>query len=107
MAPGLSQLPVLMGDSAATTDLSALVKDDPSVLKHLTFTMVAKGSKGCQANRTAGSPHAPKVGLAGPSYDAMTAVLGAYAAARPPKSPPDVAQQLPKQRFKGGWTCEC
>jgi hypothetical protein len=102
-------LPVLSGDASASTEIPRLLDGKYSPLKHLTIVNFAQGRKEFYQRLNKQSPGLTDEAQAGHGYDAMVALLRAYAATAGPKTRTEIAQQIPKQRFDGElclWICE-
>lgn len=91
------------GGAAASTELSAALKDNLGALKRLVTVAEGQGSQEYEAKLRAAAKNRTDLDTAGTgqAYDAVTALLKAYAAAPTPKSGAAVAQLIPKQRFQG------
>jgi ABC-type branched-subunit amino acid transport system substrate-binding protein len=100
-------VPIHSGDAEASTELPTLLKDDLAALQRVTLTSFSKGSQELLGRLKAAAPKGvdPDPGSSAQAYDAVTAMLKAYAAADAPKSGADVAKQIPKQKFKGEQEC--
>lgn len=98
-------LPILGGDAIASPQTSALLKDNPSLLKNVQVTAFAQGSEAFQKRFAQAAPGVEYDGNAAQGYDAMHAILRAYMAAPAPKEPRDIAPHIPKQNFMGKLSC--
>jgi hypothetical protein len=106
------ELPILSGDAAASTDIPRLLDGKYSPLKHLTIVDFAQGRKDFYERLNKQSLGLTDEAQAGHGYDAMVALLRAYAAAAAagPNGRTEISQQIPKQRFDGKpcmclWVC--
>lgn len=109
-------LPILApGGAAQDSDAVNLLKDNLGLLGRVTLVVEGQGSKEFQARLKAAvnNRDGRDKAVTGHAYDAVNALLKAYAAAPEPKSGVDIAAQVPKQRFEGGLvgcnqsSCDC
>jgi hypothetical protein len=94
-------LKIFSGDALADPMMVSLLRDQPSALKDLSVTTVNKGKNPFIKKFRATFPHVTYGSFAAQAYDAMVALLRAYAAAAPPKDGPAIAKQLGRERFEG------
>lgn len=94
-------LKIFSGDALADPMMVNLLRDQPSALKDLSVTTVNKGKNPFIKKFRATFPHVTYGSFAAQAYDAMVALLRAYAAAAPPKDGPAIAKQLGRERFQG------
>jgi hypothetical protein len=79
----------------------SLLRDQPSALRDLSVTTVNKGKNPFIKKFRSTFPHVTYGSFAAQAYDAMVALLRAYAAAAAPKDGPAIAKQLGRERFEG------
>lgn len=80
-----------------------LLRDTPGALKNLSATTVNKGKNSFIRRFRAAYPDVPYGSFAPQGYDAMVALLKAYAASPPVKDGPALAKELERQKFEGKW----
>jgi hypothetical protein len=78
------------------------LQDKPGLLKDVTLTAFHQGTAEFKKKFAEFAPGVEYDGNAAQGYDAMQALLRAYAATPLPKDPPSVARMIPKQNFTGG-----
>jgi ABC-type branched-subunit amino acid transport system substrate-binding protein len=101
------ELPLFAGDALADSMMVALLKDQPTALKNLSVTTVNKGKNPFIRRFRAAFPSVMYGSFAAQGYDAMVALLRAYAAAPPPRDGVALAQELQQLEFEGGRPCYC
>jgi ABC-type branched-subunit amino acid transport system substrate-binding protein len=94
-------LPVLGGDAIASPALTELLQDKPELLKSVTATAFHQGTDAFKKRFAEFALGVEYDGNAAQAYDAMQALLRAYAAAPAPKDSPSLARLIPKQNFTG------
>lgn len=94
-------LPVFGGDAIASPALTELLQDKPGLLKDVTATAFHQGTDAFKKKFAEFAPGVEYDGIAAQGYDAMQALLRAYAAAPAPKDPMSVALLIPQQNFTG------
>ena len=95
-------LKVFGGDALADPMMVTLLKDNPAALKQLSATTVNKGKNPFIRRFRASNPGVTYGSFAAQGYDAMVALLRAYAAAGPPRDGPAITKELQQQVFEGG-----
>lgn len=96
-------LKIFGGDALADTMMVNLLQDQPDALKDLSVTTVNKGKNPFIKKYRAAFPAVTYGSFAAQAYDAMVALLRAYAAAKPPRGGSELAKELRKQKFEGEW----
>lgn len=96
-------LKIFGGDALADPMMVTLLKDQPSALKALSVTTVNKGKNPFIRRFRAAFPDVTYGSFAAQGYDAMVALMKAYADAAPPKDGAELANQLRQQQFEGGY----
>lgn len=96
-------LKIFSGDALADPMMVALLKDQPTALKDLSVTTVNKGKNPFIRRFRSAFPDVVYGSFAAQGYDAMAALLRAYADAAPPKGGPQLADALREASFEGGW----
>lgn len=94
-------LKVFGGDALADPMMVTLLKDMPAALKDLSVTTVNKGKNPFIRRFRAANPGITYGSFAAQGYDAMVALLRAYARAAPPKDGPALVKTLQQQKFEG------
>lgn len=94
-------LKIFGGDALADPMMVSLLKDSPTALKNLSVTTVNKGKNPFIKRFRAANPGVTYASFAAQGYDAMVALLRAYAAAAPPRDGPALVAQLQQQTFEG------
>jgi ABC-type branched-subunit amino acid transport system substrate-binding protein len=94
-------LKIFSGDALADPMMVTLLKDQPSALKDLSVTTVNKGKNPFIRRFRDMFPNVTYGSFAAQGYDAMVALLKAYAAAAPSRDGQDLADQLQRQQFEG------
>lgn len=102
-------LKIFSGDALADPMMVTLLKDQPSALTDLSVTTVNKGKNPFIRRFRSAFPDVHYGSFAAQGYDAMVALLKAYAAAAPSRDGQDLADQLQQQQFegKGSLAAEC
>jgi hypothetical protein len=98
-------LTIFSGDALADPMMVTLLKDQPSALKGLSVTTVNKGKNSFIRRFRSAFPDVTYGSFAAQGYDAMVALLKAYASAAPSRDGQDLADQLQQQQFEGERQC--
>lgn len=93
---------IFSGDALADPMMVALLKDQPTALKELSVTTANKGKNPFIRRFRSAFPDVVYGSFAAQGYDAMAALLRAYADAAPPKGGPQLADALRDASFEGG-----
>lgn len=80
-----------------------LLKEQPEPLRNLSLTTVNKGKNPFIRRFRSTFPDVAYGSFAAQGYDAMVALLRAYAAAQPPRDGQAVADELQEVAFEGEW----